>query len=84
MAPTFNFHFYESATGSRTTRSSQQPTAALLDKPRRERRPALDPEADDLSVYYHLHRASGSIVYRRRRIPRRSGSDRTFRAHQPP
>ena len=45
---------------------------------------ALDPEADDLSVYYHLHRASGSIAYQRRRIPRRSGLDRTFKVHQPP
>ena len=40
MAPTFNFHFYESATGSRTTRSSQHLPAALLDKPRRDRRPS--------------------------------------------
>ena len=40
MAPTFNFHFYESATGSRTTRSSQHLPAALLDKPSRDRRPS--------------------------------------------
>ena len=85
MAPTFNFHFYEL---SRRLEAELQDQAnslqqlCLTSRVEKDAPAALDPEADDLNVYYRLHH--GSTACQRHRIPRRSGLDRIFRVHKPP